>query len=158
MTEDLIELLQPHLENPELEKKRQEEERLVEQDRRKKEEEEKQKRQKEMIKEIGEAAIVMKKILQNSCTITIAKKMMDDDGGKGMINAKLSVPHGGKGKTLIDFSGISFKEKKCIVKGLDAAMNQEEGSKKAFDNILHNSCIEVLHDFLSTDNVKVTYK
>ena len=38
-TADLMELLQPHLENPELERKNQEEERLIEQDRQKREEE-----------------------------------------------------------------------------------------------------------------------
>ena len=159
MTGDLMELLQPHLEDPEGERRRQQEEAQEELEELKKEEEEERIRTEEMIEEIEKAATVMKKILQNSCSITIAKKMLDDDGGEGMVNAKLSVPRKGKGKIRVEFRGITFKDRSCLVKGLTTAMNQEEGLRKAFKKISYDlCCIKILHGFLSTDNVKVTYE
>jgi hypothetical protein len=160
MTGDLIELLQPHLENPELEKKRQEEAIQAEQEERKREKEEEQKRLVEMIKEIEEAATVTKKILQNSCFITIAKKMMDNGGREGMVNVRLT--RSKKEEILVKISGFSIEGKKCIREGLKVVMNREMNhigdelrEINAWDSSA--SCIEILHNFLSTDNVKVTY-
>ena len=154
-----MELLRPHLENPELERKNQEEEDLERQEDQAKKKKEKQKRIENMTGEVEEAATVMKKVLQNSCSIIIAKKMLDDDGGEGMVNAKLSVPRGGEGKIRVEFSGITFEDRSCLVTGLVTAINQKGGLRGAFKKISYDSyCIGILHDFLSTDNVKVTYE
>ncbi len=113
-----------------------------------------------MIGEIEKAAIAMKRVLQNSCFITIAKKMCGLDGGEGLVNAKLSVPRRGKGKILVELSGITLdsKDRNCLKEGLTTTMNQEGGLEEAFKKISYDSyCIEILHNFLSTDNVKVTY-
>lgn len=159
--EDLIELLQPHLENPGLERERQKEAILAGQEDQERKKEEEQKRLQEMIKEIEEVAVAMKKILQNSpCTITIAKKMIDDDGGKGKVNARLSVRDKEKGEIRVQFSGITLdpEDRNCLTTGLTTIMNQGEGFEDAFKKILYGPyCIKILYDFLSTDNVKVTY-
>ena len=159
MTGDLMELLQPHLEDPEGERRRQREEAQEELEELNKEEEKERIRTEEMIEEIEKAATAMKKVLQNSRFITIAKKMLDDYGGEGMVNAKLSVPHKEKGKIRVEFRGNTFKNRSCLVTGLVTAINQKGGLRRAFEKISYDLyCIKILHDFLSTDNVKVTYE
>ena len=159
MIEDLMELLRPHLENPDAERKKQQEEFQAEQEKQEKEKEEKQKRLAEMVKKIKEAAVVMNKILQNHCTITIAKKMHDEKGKEEKVTAIIKLSE--KSISMI-VSGFSFEDedrRKCLKTGLNIAMNQGMGIiETGIVESLKDSYIEILYEFLSTDNVKVTYE
>ena len=151
MTGDLMELLQPHLENPGLERRRQQEAIQAEREEQERKKEEEQKRLAEMIMEIKKVAITIRKILKNSCFITIAKKMLNNEGEEGMVNIKLTFSNR---KVSVENSGFFSEDIRCLKKGLGIAMNQGTD----IDKNIQGSCIEILHDFLSTDNVKVTYE
>ena len=149
---DLMELLQPHLVNPELERKKQEIKEQMRRERQEEEREQKRIRLREMVREIEKAATDMKEILRNPypCFITIAKRMFNGEE-EGMLNIKLVFSNR---KVLVESYGLPFGDIKCLKRGLGIAMNQGTG----IDKDIHSPCIEILHNFLSTDNVEVTYK
>ena len=160
--QDLIERLQPHIDNPGLERANQEARRQKRLDESKEKDKREQEQIEETLKEIEKGVAAIKKVLQNSCIITIAKTMSDGKR-KGLMSVNLEKE--GEKIVITAFpgaSGLSKKSGEKVEKVLKIAMNQKtdlgKELKSAFGELAYHSHIKTLYEILSTDNVKVTYK
>ena len=160
--EDLLELLQPHIDNPELEKANQKVRRQERQDKSREKDKQEREQIEKMLKEIEEGVIAIKKALQNSCIVTIAKNMSDGTRS-GLMSVNLEKEEGEIVATASPgASGLSSKSGEDVENVLEIAMNQKtdlgKELKKAFGGLAYHSHVKTLYNILSTDNVKVTYK
>lgn len=159
---DLIDLLQPHIDNPELERANQETRRQERLDEGREKDKREQEQIEEMLKKIEEGVVAIKKVLQNHCFVTIAKNMSD-----GARSGLMSVNLKKKGEEILatafpGASGLSEKSGKNVEEVLNIAMNQKtdlgKELKVAFGGLAYSLYVKTLYEILSTDNVKVTYK
>lgn len=162
MTRDLIELLQPHIDDSDSERNIQEMEKRKRQDKAREEREEERKKMKGLLKEIEKDVAAVKKVLQNSCIVTITTKIKD-----GTRMGIMSVDLEKKGEEIVitafpGANGLSLKSGESVERLLRVAMNQKTNLEKelrdAFGELAYPLYIESLYGILSVDDVRVTYK
>ena len=162
MTRDLIGLLQSHIDNPDLERNNQEIARRKRQEEVRKKQKEERKKMEELLGEIEKDVAAIKKVLQNSCIITIVTKIKDGTR-MGIMNVDLEK----KGEEIVitafpGANGLSLKSGESVERSLGVAMNQKtdlkEELKSAFGDFAYSWHIESLYGILSVDDVRIAYK
>lgn len=162
MTRDLKELLQPHIDDPGSERNIQEMEKQKGQEEARKKQEEERKKMEGLLKEIEKDVAVLKKVLQNSCIVTITTKIKD-----GTRMGLMSVDLEKKGEKIVitahpGANGLSLKSGESVERLLRVAMNQKTNLGKElrdeFGEFAYPCHIRSLYEILSVDDVRVMYK
>ena len=159
----LIELLQPHIDDPDLERNKQEMEKRKRQEKARKEQEEERKKMGEMLEEIEKNVVAIKEALRNSCIVTIVTRVKSGTR-TGIMDVNLE--KGGEETTVTAYpgaNGLSSKVGESAERELGVAMNYEadlkKGLKEEFGEFAYPLHMESLYELLlSVDNIRVTYK